>query len=192
MPRTHRRQRLLGLLVAPAVLALLAPAPAADAHPFGPPQTAEISAAGDRVQVQWRFGATDDISYLGAALEALPPERVLLDGAVLYEEGDEELLTGDPAFHDYVLEHLAASRGGEPCTGEVESVDDLPDEGVVVGFDCPRRTGPVSVTIDMLTDLHPAYRTLATGPGGQRTVYATDAPSPVSYTHLTLPTILRV
>ena len=173
MPRMHR---LLGLLVAPVVVGVLAPAPA-EAHPFGPPQAAEVSAAGDRVQVRWRFGATDDLSYLAAALEALPPERVLLDGAVLYEAGDEELLTEDPAFHDYVGQHLLASRAGQPCTGEVESVADLPEQGVVVAFDCPAATGPVSVTIDMLTDLHPAYRTLATGPGGQRAVYATDAPS---------------
>lgn len=163
-----------GLAAAAASLAL---APAAVAHPFGPPQTAEVAAAGDRVEVRWRFGATDDISYLAAALEALPPARILLDGAVLYEEGDEELLAKAPAFADYLLQHVVVTRGGEACAGEIGEIDDLPDEGVAVSFVCPQPTGLVSVTIDMLTDLHPAYQTLATGPGGQRAVYAADAPS---------------
>ena len=169
------------LLVLAAALAVwpvlsLASAPAADAHPFGPPQTAEVSADGDRVVVQWRFGATDDISYLAAALGALPPERVLLDGVVLYKDGDDERLRTDAAFDDYLLQHVTATRAGEPCTGEVAGTDDLVDQGVRLGFACAAGSGAVDVTIDLLTDLHPAYRTLATGPGGQRAVYAADDP----------------
>lgn len=166
--------RLLVLLLAP--LWMLAAAPAS-AHPFGPPQTAEVSASGDRVLVQWRFGATDDISYLAAALEALPPERVLLDGVILYEEDDEALLTSASGFEPYVLEHLRVTRAGSPCAGSVDEVSDLATDGVVVGFSCPTASGPVSVTVDMLTDLHPAYRTLATGPDGQKAVYAADDPT---------------
>lgn len=154
----------------------VAVAPAAHAHPFGPPQTAQVSVDGDRLVVRWSFGATDDISYLAAALDALPPERVLLDGVVLYESGDDELLTGSPAFEDYVLQHLTATRDGAPCPGEVEATDDLAEDGIPVSFSCADGTGPVAVTVDMLTDVHPAYRTLATGPGGQRAVYAADSP----------------
>lgn len=177
MPRSLRPLVVLLALLAPLLLGPLLVAPPASAHPFGPPQTAEVSASGDRVLVQWRFGATDDISYLAAALEALPPERILLDGVVLYEEGDDELLATSDAFEPYVLEHLAVTRGGSACSGTVDSASDLAADGVVVGFACPSGTGPVSVTVDMLTDLHPAYRTLATGPSGQKAVYAADTPS---------------
>lgn len=177
MPRSLRPLVVLLALLAPFLLAPLLLAPPASAHPFGPPQTAEVSASGDRVLVQWRFGATDDISYLAAALEALPPERILLDGVVLYEDGDDELLAASSAFAPYVLEHVRATRDGADCTGAVDAVDDLPSSGVVVGFSCPGSTEPVSVTVDMLTDLHPAYRTLATGPAGQKAVYAADTPT---------------
>lgn len=176
MPRSLRPLVVLLALLAP-LLAPLLMAPPASAHPFGPPQTAEVSASGDEVLVQWRFGATDDISYLAAALEALPPERILLDGVVLYEDGDDALLAASDAFEPYVLEHLAVTRGGSACSGTVESAADLASAGVVVGFACPSATGPVSVTVDMLTDLHPAYRTLATGPAGQKAVYAAETPT---------------
>lgn len=172
----HSRSWSVAALVALPMLSL-AVAPSAEAHPFGPPQTAEISADGDRLTVRWGFGATDDISYLAAALDALPPERILLDGVVLYEAGDDELLTGSPTFEDYVFQHVTATRNGAPCTGEVEATDDLDEDGILVSFACAGGAGPVSVTVDMLTDLHPAYRTLATGPGGQRAVYAADAPT---------------
>ncbi|CAN5466914.1 hypothetical protein BH09ACT12_BH09ACT12_33440 [soil metagenome] len=159
------------LAVLPVLVAL---APPAEAHPFGPPQTAEVSVADDQVRVRWHFGATDDVSYLAAALDVLPPDRVMLDGAVIYQDGDDGLLSVAPAFQDYLLEHIRVARAGQSCSGTVESTEDLPSRGVLLGFGCSESTGPVSVTIDMLTDLHPAYRTLATGPGGQRAFYAAD------------------
>lgn len=163
-------------LLAVLVLAGLAVAAPAGAHPFGPPQTAEVSAAGDRVRVQWRFGAADDVSYLAAALGVLPPERVLLDGVVAYEDGDAALLAAAPVLDDYVHEHVIATRAGETCEGEVQPTPDLAVDGVIVDFACPDGTAPVTVGVDMLADLHPAYRTLATGPGGQRAVYDAEAP----------------
>jgi len=161
-------------LAAAAGLLWLAPAPA-QAHPFGPPQTAEVSTDDGRVLMQWRFGASDDLSALAASLGALPPERVLLDGVVLFTEGDDALLAAAPAFAAYAETHLRAERGGEPCAGTMRPADDLLDDGATVAFDCPAGSGPVRVSVDMLTDLHPAYRTLATGPAGQRAVYAADA-----------------
>jgi LPXTG-motif cell wall-anchored protein len=44
-----------------------------------------------------------------------------------------------------------------------------------VDFACTAASGAAAVTIDMMTDLHPAYRTLATGPEGQHAVYSADA-----------------
>lgn len=167
--------RLAALPLALAALAL-APSPA-EAHPFGPPQTAEVSTEGDQVLVRWRFGADDDLSALAASLGVLPADRVLLDGVVLYTDGDDDLLAAAPAFAAYAETHLRAERDGEPCEGALRPVGDLRDDGGVVAFTCPAGDSPVTVAVDMLTDLHPAYRTLATGPDGQRAVYTAEAPS---------------
>ncbi|MXG88255.1 hypothetical protein [Nocardioides flavescens] len=168
----------LRLAALPLAAAALASAPSpADAHPFGPPQTAEVTTAGDEVLVRWRFGADDDLSALAASLGVLPADRVLLDGVVLYTDGDDDLLAGDPSFAAYAETHLRAQRDGEPCEGATRPAEDLRDDGVVVALTCPAGDGPVTVAVDMLTDLHPAYRTLATGPGGQRAVYTAETPS---------------
>jgi hypothetical protein len=168
----------LRLAALPLAVAALATAPSpAEAHPFGPPQTAEVSTDRDQVLVRWRFGADDDLSALAASLGVLPADRVLLDGVVIYTDGDDDLLAADPAFAAYAETHLRAQRGDEPCESATRPTEDLRDDGVVVALTCPAGDGPVTVAVDMLTDLHPAYRTLATGPDGQRAVYTAEAPS---------------
>lgn len=163
--------RLIPLAAATAAAAvLLAPAPA-QAHPFGPPQTVAVSAQDGRVLVRWGFGATDDISYLAAALGVLPEERILLDGAILYEDADAPLLADAPEFADYLREHIEVAAGGQDCIGDVQPPDDLAADGVVVAFDCPTSSATASVTVDMMLDTHPAYTTMATGPDDQRAVY---------------------
>ncbi|UMG91148.1 hypothetical protein [Nocardioides sp. TF02-7] len=49
--------------------------------------------------------------------------------------------------------------------------DDLQRDGARLEFTCAVPVTAASVTVRTLTDLHPAYRTLATGPDGQRAVY---------------------
>ncbi|RIJ67037.1 hypothetical protein D1871_23520 [Nakamurella silvestris] len=167
---TLRSGALVGALA--ATLLLTAPPPPAQAHPFGPPQTASITVTGaDTVQVRWRFGGTDDISYLAVALDVLPADRVTLDGAVFYEDGDDALVAAAPAFHRYVLQHITILNQGLACVGEVEPLSRLADDGATVNYRCPGPLGNAAVSLDMLNDLHPAYRTLATGPDGQRAVY---------------------
>lgn len=177
MPQLHLpRPRAVALATLAAPALLLAAAPPASAHPFGPPQTAEIAATSEGASVRWRFGAADDISYLAASLGALPEDRVLLDGVVMHETGDDALLARAAGLPGYATGHIRATRGGRPCTGRLRPVEEVATDGLVVDLACEARSGPVAITIDMLTDLHPAYRTLATGPGGQRAVYSGDAP----------------
>ncbi|WP_029137553.1 hypothetical protein [Nakamurella lactea] len=171
LARAVLRSAVLVTLLA-AVPVLLVPAPRALAHPFGPPQTATIEAVGaDAVQVRWQFGAKDDISYLAVALKVVSADRVTLDGAVAFEDGDAALVAASPVFHTYLLQHISVNNQGEPCTGTVGPAGALTEEGTTVTFRCPGRLGATAVRIDMLNDLHPAYRTLATGPDGQRAVY---------------------
>lgn len=150
------------------------------AHPFGDPQTLGVSRdATDPavVHVTWKVGAADDLTLLGIHLGVLPQDRVMLDGAVAYEADDGAQVQEDPALATYLLDHVAVTAGGAPCVGEVHAVGDLVADGADVTFTCPQATDAVTVRASTLTDLHPAYRTLASGPDGQHQVYSVDDPS---------------
>lgn len=154
-------------VVAGILLAATAAVPAS-AHPFGAPQTATIAGTTGAPEVTWRFGATDDIAYLAMQVGALPPDRMTLDGVVLYEPGDETALARSEAYADYVLDHIRI----EGCDGSVKAGEDLIADGTTVTFDCPSPASATKIEIDMMTDLHPAYQTLASGPNGQKAAYA--------------------
>ncbi|SDK95087.1 hypothetical protein SAMN05428985_107156 [Nocardioides sp. YR527] len=154
-------------VVAGFVLAATAGVPAY-AHPFGAPQTATIAGTTGAPEVTWRFGATDDIAYLAVQVGALPPDRMTLDGVVLYEPGDEKALARSEAYAEYVLDHIRI----EGCDGSVDASDDLVADGTTVTFDCSSPASATKIEIDMMTDLHPAYQTLASGPNGQKAAYA--------------------
>ncbi|MBY8872355.1 hypothetical protein K7640_10940 [Micromonospora sp. PLK6-60] len=153
------------------VVAGLVPAPAS-AHPFGAPQQIEVAGQGDRgVRVRWLAGGTDDLTLLGIALGVLPEDRVMLDGAVSYRASDAEAVAGAPEFARYLTERIAVVQDGRPCPGRARVGADLAGDGAEVAYTCPAPVGTVTVTSRMLTDLHTAYRTLASGPDGQKTVY---------------------
>ncbi len=150
------------------------------AHPFGDPQTVEIapdSADPAVVHVTWKVGAADDLTLLGIHLGVLPEDRVMLDGAISYEDGDAALVQQAPEVHSYLLEHVGVSSGGRTCAGSVEASGDLIADGADIVFTCPAPAASATVTVSTLTDLHPAYRTLASGPKGQHQVYGADAPT---------------
>jgi hypothetical protein len=149
---------------------------AAQAHPFGSPLTATVTsnAAHDEVRVQWMPGASDDFIYLAVGLGLDDRDRSLEKGALLYVKRDADRLAASPVFRDYLLEHVAVRSGGRPCVGRVVSTERIVADGVGLAFDCAAGSSQVDLAISMMTDLHPAYRTLATGPGGERFVYDVD------------------
>lgn len=156
----------------------------AEAHPFGPPQTAAVDLDPenpDTVRVRWRVGGEDDLALLGVDLGVLPPDRVLQDGATFYRPEDGHTLMADQRFASYLTDTVRVrATDGAACTGRLvplASGDRLETQGVTLLFRCPGATGRPSVTLTTLTDLHPAYRTLASGPDGQRAVYTQAAPS---------------
>ncbi|MEU4688970.1 hypothetical protein [Actinoplanes sp. NPDC023714] len=156
--------RVLAALV--PLVVLLAPAPAA-AHPFGDPQTVAISrdpGRPDVVDVRWRVGGPDDLTVLGIALGLLPE-----GSAARYT--DAGVVGGSARFSSYLLERITVSGSSTPCAGAVKPVAALALKGATVSFTCPGPITTATVSVRMLTDLNPAYRTLATGPGGQRNVY---------------------
>ncbi|MFG2040899.1 hypothetical protein [Dactylosporangium sp. NPDC048998] len=155
------------------------PAPAA-AHPFGDPQTVAITLDEQRpevVHVRWRVGGPDDLTLLGVSLGVLPQDRIMLDGAVDSRYTDPATIASSERFTAYLLRQITVSAGGRPCAGAVEPPMALDLKGATVDYTCPGPVGTVTVGVRMLTDLNPAYRTLATGPGGQRAVYETGKDS---------------
>jgi len=165
-----RRGSLL-LAVALTALTLLPTAPAADAHPFGPPQTVTVEAHEDVVHIRWKVGGADDLVLLGVALGVLPEDRVMLDGATFFEEADAALLTESAALGAYLTDHITVTSGEQPCSGQVTTVDDLVDGGVELVYACAGVVTDATVRVDTLTDLDDDYRTFATGPGQQRAMY---------------------
>ncbi|GAA2335724.1 hypothetical protein [Dactylosporangium salmoneum] len=166
-------QRLLaGLLALAAVF--IAPQPAA-AHPFGDPQTVAVSADAQVVHVRWKAGGLDDLTLLGVALGVLPQDRVMLDGAVFYRDADAAAIGPSPQFAGYLLRQITVTAAGKACAGTVQPPADLAKAGATVDFACPAPIGTATIAVRTLTDLNPAYQSLATGPNGQRTVYRQGA-----------------
>jgi hypothetical protein len=158
---------------------LLAPVPAG-AHPFGDPQRATIAVDGPVVEVTWS-AAADDLTSLAMALDVLPGLRrqVFKDGALVPEESraeDAVLLAEAPGFEAYLLHHVRVSGDGQECAGQLVDAEALTTEGATLAFTCSDEPARLTVGLDTLTDLHPAYRTMATGPDGSSFVYAVDSP----------------
>ncbi|MET7400961.1 hypothetical protein ABZS66_46525 [Dactylosporangium sp. NPDC005572] len=167
-------------MFAVVVLAGLAVPGTAAAHPFGDPQAVAVGLADGRpeiVRVRWRVGGLDDLTLLGVSLGILPQDRVMLDGAVFYRDADAAAIAPAPAFATYLLERITVRTGEQACPGVLQPVEDLARRGVTIDYACPGPVGTASVAVRTLTDLHPAYQTLATGPDGQRTVYRQGAES---------------
>ena len=159
------------------------PASPAAAHPFGDPQTLEIKPAAEGVSVRWE-AAADDLTSLALRLDVLdgPRSYVFRDGAMIpqkTQDGDAELLAQAPELEAYLLSRIEVLAGETACTGALAPVEDLPADGALLEFSCPDAPGEVEVRARMLTDLHAAYRTLATGPGGQTHIFSVDSESNV-------------
>ncbi|XVU23561.1 hypothetical protein ACQPZJ_40900 [Actinoplanes sp. CA-054009] len=152
----------------------LLPARPAAAHPFGDPQTVTVGldpAHPGTVRVHWKVGGLDDLTLLGVALGVLPEDRVFLDGAVFYQPSDAAAIGPSAQLSAYILKQITVTGADQACPGTVLAPKDLARDGVTVDYACPEPVGRAEVTVRTLTDLNPAYQTLATGPGGQHAVY---------------------
>ena len=153
--------------VALAFVALLTvPAPAA-AHPFGPPPTAQISAEGNRITVDWS-ATPDDAVAIGELLGVMPEGSVALyrqesAAQVAPSAEDEARLSAAPELRDYLSDHIAVTQDGRPCSAEIPPIPDFVHEGARVVLTCPAPVDDVQLEISMLHEIHEAYRTLAVG-----------------------------
>ena len=176
-PRRSAFLQLAG--VAAAAIALLAgPAVRADAHPMGPPQQAVLSlAAPNKVQIVWKFGAMDDLSWLAYDLGLLPADRIMLDGAITPQASDAQLLEKSPALASYLTRQMTVTSQGQACQPQVVPPADIANQGTTVIFTCPGPVTEATVDLKLMTDLEASYATIATGPDGTQATYTGYASS---------------
>ncbi|OLT25455.1 hypothetical protein BJF79_12860 [Actinomadura sp. CNU-125] len=67
--------------------------------------------------------------------------------------------------------------GGTECPGTLVSAANLAADGARLEFACAGAVASAEITVRTLTDLHPAYRTLASGAGGERHTYGEASPT---------------
>jgi hypothetical protein len=169
-----RRSALWRLLAAPlaGLIAVSGPAAAAQAHPMGPPQQVVLSlAAPDQVQVNWKAGASDDLSWLAFDLGLLPADRIMLDGAITPQADDVRLLEDSPVLAAYLTRRISVRSGGQDCSAGRPEISELSSAGATVVFSCPSEVHQASIELGLLTDLEASYATVATGADGSQAVY---------------------
>ncbi|NMO52367.1 hypothetical protein HH310_14315 [Actinoplanes sp. TBRC 11911] len=166
-----RKALILACLLIAAVV--LTPG-AAQAHPFGDPQTVAVALDGSDpsvVHVRWKVGGLDDLTLLGVALGVLPPDRVLLDGATVFQPSDAATIGPSAQFAGYLTKQITVADREQPCPAAVQRPGDLVKNGVTIDYRCDGPIGTATIAVRTLTDLNPAYKTLASGPDGEHAVY---------------------
>lgn len=168
MPRADRRLPVLAVL---CLMLVVLPAAPASAHPFGPPLTARLSVDGTAMSVRWS-AEEDDWVALGRHVGAFAETPMGVDGVEL--TGLERLQRSE-RLRAYLLDQMIVSQDGVACAASVDDLATLRQTGMTLRFRCPAEITVVDVQLSALTDVHEAYRTVATGPSGAE-------PSQVLYT----------
>lgn len=167
--------RRLGLVLVSALLLPLAVCAPAQAHPLGDPQQATLTLADQNtVLVHWS-APSDDFAWLALELGLLPQGRILLDGAVLFEDGDNELLAEAPEFETYLLANITVSQPSGTCQGTVSDRTKVGDQGVTMSFACAEPVTTVDVGFSTLLDLDSRYTTQVTAPDGEEFLYSSTS-----------------
>lgn len=172
-----RRSVLLSVAVLVTVLCMSP----ASAHPFGPPPQATVSSEGSTVTVVWS-AEPDDLFNLGQATGALAGRQVFVfDGNEPVDPGggaasiDEQLSTA-PEIRDYLGANIEVRQDATGCALGAVDIREVNDTGARLTYDCRRPVDLVELEITALTDLDPAYRTVATGTNGARTLHTAAEP----------------
>ncbi|SDE56564.1 hypothetical protein [Glycomyces harbinensis] len=177
--------RLTSIAVAAGLAALvpLGTAAPAAAHPLGDPQTVRLAADGREVTALWS-AAPDDLLVLGSVTGALDEQReyVFEMGADGEPEpvgdSDAERLIASGAVADYLAANITVSQDGTDCPAQVD-LGGLVEDGAELVFTCERTVTAVDVTVTVLTDADPAYRSVAFARAADREqmLYTAETPT---------------
>lgn len=169
--------------VATAVVAWVALAPPAAAHPFGPPPTARVSAQDRAVTISWS-ATPDDAVAIGELLGLMPEGSVQAyrqeaAAQVAPSSRDEAALSASPLLRRYLTDNIVVEQAGKPCPAEVAPPPDFVHSGATLVATCPEPVEDVTLRITMLHDINEAYRTVAIGTGSrpEQAVFTVAAPT---------------
>lgn len=183
--RRHRFAGTRRAVIAVAVLLLLLFAAPAGAHPLGagPPPTAHLTAEGDEVEIAWTAQA-DDVADLAETLDLVPEGTsdafLGMVGPSPLDPAERAALSREPALARAFAQGVSVHQQGAECAGQADLADDVLADGVRFSFVCPERVTTVDVTIELLHDVDPGYRTVALvgeDPPEVETVFTASAPS---------------
>lgn len=144
------RLLLIGVLT---TLALLGLAGTADAHPFGAPPAARVTAHGKTAEVIWS-AAKDDLAVLR-----------------------EEAHAADASEARYLGSHIRLSQDGRPCQLRHADTARLVQDGARLRYLCPRQVTTLAVTITALNDVDPKYRTVSVTQSGSGGLHTAEEPT---------------
>jgi hypothetical protein len=172
----------LALLLAATVL----PAGSALAHPGGAPPRARLAVDDHEVTVTWIATADDAAEVLVGA--GIWPEEVAqryLDVAFggpadqLPTETEIRSASQDPALSEHLREHIVVAQEGRACPAVVHPTEDLLTDGFRMSFRCPRRPAQVALTVSLLHDRDPSYRSFSLDGTRRVAIHTIDEPTHV-------------
>lgn len=174
---TTARRIPFGMVV--LVLAVLVPASSALGHATSELPHARWTSDGERVELHWT-AASDDVADVAVAAGLWSPEVMwaYVEGAVDDLPSAEEVaaLEHEEDLHRYLIDRFEVRQGDERCTPNVELTDDIITDGVHMGFSCPEPVRDATLSVTVLHDRDPAYRTFSVDGSEQYAVHTRAQP----------------
>ncbi len=159
------------------LLAVLLPASDAFGHATSELPHARWASDGERVELHWT-AASDDVADVAVAAGLWSSDKMwaYVDGAVDDLPSEEQIaaLEHEEDLHRYLLERFEVRQGNEPCSPSVELTDDIITDGIRMAFTCPEPVRDAVLSVTVLHDRDPAYRTFSVDGSEQYAVH-TDA-----------------
>lgn len=168
MSRPRPRSPSVAVAMAVLLVAVALPVVAAGAHPAGEVPRARLAVEGNEVVLDW-IAAPDDAAEVLVAAGIWPEEvatRYLdvafgLPADPLPRPEEIRAASRDPSLPGYLTDHLVLEQGARTCPGTVHPTEDLLSDGVRISFRCPTPPAQVRLTISLLHDRDPSYRTFS-------------------------------
>ncbi|MFU8841886.1 MAG: hypothetical protein ACNA8R_14400 [Nitriliruptoraceae bacterium] len=181
-PPRRRAARITAVVV--LVAAAVGPVGTAFAHPGGEVPRARLSVDGQEVHIDW-IAAPDDAAEVLVAAGVWPEDvaGAYLDVAfgapadLLPSAQDIRAASRHPALPAYLTDNVRLEQDGQPCPGTVHPPQDLLVDGVRVTFRCPTRPGRVLLTVSLLHERDPAYRTFSLDGTRRVAIHTADDPT---------------
>lgn len=137
------------------------------------------SADGEVVTGTWT-GPPDDAAWIGESIGALPEGAMdaYLGGPLDTYPTEDEIaaFSRSPELEAYLLERVRVRQDGVDCDGQVTPADDFVADGATFRFACPAEVRTVDITISILHDKDPAFRTFSGDGTVQYALHTGDAP----------------